>query len=321
MAGSREKKKFKDSKIPKKGEGKAIESLPIFKEPNNKSEIIGTIQKGESLIWISKSICDDCEWIRLRTNFGYVVGYDKSGKCNLDIESIKETKIVNNNIPKFLEYKVSENITKEDMDIGIYAKNEILNELLNKLDNAFNTSEIVEMTKFLELSTSKIDSLECIKFVWKNKKVGEISLKEARSLTCKINSAQLCNQNNIKKFYAKFGIVTSTIDSFTNCVLIITNDKLNIEEKIKDVTKNILGTAGSIGVGIKTGKTIEKISKCIPKFIKILQKTSKLSFLAKFTPLGFIGGFAFDSILSYLVTNLTEDITESIIQKIYDIFH
>ena len=45
MAGNKALEKFKESKIPKKGKGKIIIEIPIYKEPNTQSEIIGTIKK------------------------------------------------------------------------------------------------------------------------------------------------------------------------------------------------------------------------------------------------------------------------------------
>lgn len=476
MAGNKGQKKFQESKIPKKGEGKVNESLPIFKEPNNNSEKIGTIQKGELLNWISKSICDECEWIRLgkSSNFGYIIGYDNSGKCNMDIESIKETKIENNKITEISKYKDNKNIiiTKEEMDFGMHAMNEILNEssenhnygelkpiniklvndystnesidsteynnsimdstnndfnklnedekdifldnlyydqdiskneiiekeqnkLINELynseqdknrfnevkgnnaineifsrnkdilkdlpienfprkfnftmvnipkeienkkkdienekkeienkkkeienNNKLNLSENNELNKFISLSSSKIGSTIIHKFVWIQYYDKAISLKDARSLACKINSFELCNENYIKNIYGKFGIVTSSIECLISCVLIVKNDKFNNEEKIRDLTKEIVGTAGSIGVGKIAEKGIGKISKCFPKLLKILLKTSKLV-LPKFTPIGILGGFAIDCILSYLVTKITKETLEELIQKIFDYF-
>ena len=174
MAGNKGQKKFKDSKIPKKGEGNINESLPIFKEPNTNSEKIGTIQKGELLNWISKSICDDCEWIRLgqKSNFGYVIGYDKTGKCNIDVESIKETKIEKNKITKNIEYIVNENIkiTKEEMDFGEHAKNDILKEIIDnhdyleikpiniELKNDYLANETIDSTEYNNSNSESVNN-------------------------------------------------------------------------------------------------------------------------------------------------------------------
>ena len=96
MAGNKALEKFKESKIPKKGKGKIIIEIPIYKEPNTQSEKIGTIKKNQEVSWISKSICDEREWIRCNkdNNYGYIVGYEKNGKCNLDVGSIIEKKMI-----------------------------------------------------------------------------------------------------------------------------------------------------------------------------------------------------------------------------------
>ena len=129
MAGNKTLKKFKDSKIPKKGTGKTVVEIPIYKEPNTKSEIIGKIAKDHEITWISKSICDEREWIRCNgnNNFGYIICYDEDIKCNIDINSIIENK----------DYKKKENnfkiipdeivpISKEEIDFGNEALKEIL---------------------------------------------------------------------------------------------------------------------------------------------------------------------------------------------------
>jgi hypothetical protein len=94
MAGNKTLQKFKDSKIPKKGKGKIIIEIPIYEAPHTSSKIIGHIPKNKEITWISKSVCDEREWIRCNQDysFGYIVGYEKEGKCNLDINTIKEKK-------------------------------------------------------------------------------------------------------------------------------------------------------------------------------------------------------------------------------------
>ena len=94
MAGNKALEKFKESKIPKKGKAKVIIEVPIHKEPNTHSSIIWTIKKIKEVTWINKSICDYREWIRCYkiNNYGYIVGYEKDGKCNLDIGTIIEKK-------------------------------------------------------------------------------------------------------------------------------------------------------------------------------------------------------------------------------------
>ena len=132
MAGSKDKKKFENSPLPRRGEGKVNEPLIVFKDSDSKSEQIGTITKGEFVIWISKSTRGDYQMLRLdqKYKFGYIFRYDKSGKCYLEIETIKETIIEKNdytfNKQEIKKYKIV-NITKEEMLLGIKAMNEILN--------------------------------------------------------------------------------------------------------------------------------------------------------------------------------------------------
>ena len=66
MGGNKTLKKFKDSKIPKKGGGIANEIIPIYAESNTYSKVIGYIKKGQKLYWDRKSISQDNEWV----NFG-----------------------------------------------------------------------------------------------------------------------------------------------------------------------------------------------------------------------------------------------------------
>ena len=68
MAGNKGLEKFKESKIPKKGKDKITKEIPIYKEPNTQSEIIGYIKKNQEISWISKLICDEREWIRANKN-------------------------------------------------------------------------------------------------------------------------------------------------------------------------------------------------------------------------------------------------------------
>ena len=130
MAGNKTLQKFKDSKIPKKGKGKVNKEVDIYIEPNTQSVIIGKIPKDQIISWISKSVCDEREWIRCdeENNFGYIVGYEKDGSSNLDISSIKDK---TNGKKKEKNFKIKPNeivpITKEDINLGNEALNEILN--------------------------------------------------------------------------------------------------------------------------------------------------------------------------------------------------
>lgn len=130
MAGNKALEKFKESKIPKKGKGKIIIEIPIYKEPNTQSEKIGQIKKNIEISWISKSICDEREWIRLNqdNNYGYIVGYEKDGKCNLDIKSIKEKKDEEKKELNSEQKSEIIPITKEEIQLGNEALEEILND-------------------------------------------------------------------------------------------------------------------------------------------------------------------------------------------------
>ena len=130
MAGNKALQKFKGSKIPKKGTAKTIIEIPIYSEPNTHSSIIGRIKKNQEITWISKSICDEREWIRCNqdNNYGYIVGYENDGKYNLEIRTIKETK---EEIKK--EYGFEQKvevipITKDEIKLGNEALEEILND-------------------------------------------------------------------------------------------------------------------------------------------------------------------------------------------------
>lgn len=127
MAGNKALEKFKKSKIPKKGTSTTTAEVPIYQEPNTHSKIIGTIKKDEMVNWISKSICEEREWIRCDGNnsFGYIVANTMDGTCNLNMDSVKETK------EEKAEKKETNNetqITKEENDMVNEALREILEE-------------------------------------------------------------------------------------------------------------------------------------------------------------------------------------------------
>ena len=159
MAGNKALEKFKESKIPKKGKGKIKKEIPLYKEPNTQSEIIGVIKKNQEISWISKSICDEREWIRCNknNNYGYIVGYEKDGKCNLDIGTIKENS--EEEIKKEYGFEQKNEvipITKEEVKLGNEALEEILNDLngddLKKDDN--NESKTNKSTEMDESNKS-----------------------------------------------------------------------------------------------------------------------------------------------------------------------
>ena len=139
MAGNKALKKFVKSKIPKKGKGPSIKEINIYKEPNIHSEIIGKIKSGEVVNWISKSICDNREWIRCdkNHNFGYAIGTEENCNYNFNIEKItvcpeKKSEVF---IPDI------KTLTNEELKIGEEALNEILNEEDLKINNEEDSNE------------------------------------------------------------------------------------------------------------------------------------------------------------------------------------
>lgn len=150
MAGNKTLQKFKDSKIPKKGRGKLVNNTPIYSDPNTHSKIIGTLLKDQEIKWISKTICDEREWVRCdkEHNYGYVIGYEKDQKCNLNLETIKEKVDKNDKIkePKKLNLVP---ITKEENEIGI----ESLKEILEESKKDFNDNESQSISTGMEDNT------------------------------------------------------------------------------------------------------------------------------------------------------------------------
>ena len=130
MGKNKELEKFKGSKIPKKGEGKANEALPIYEEPNTNSKIIGSIEKGQKLEWISKSICQGFEWVRCggENSFGYTVGSNIEGKYNIDTESISEKKKKEFSKEKESIKIKSTEFTKDEIVIGDQAYKQVMQE-------------------------------------------------------------------------------------------------------------------------------------------------------------------------------------------------
>ena len=127
MAGNKALEKFKNSKVPKKGTGATNAEVKVYSEPNTHSKVIGAIKKGEKINWISKSICEEKEWIRSDgiNNFGYIIANTMEGTCNLNMDSVKETK--EEKVEK-KETNDESQITKEENDIVNEALREILEE-------------------------------------------------------------------------------------------------------------------------------------------------------------------------------------------------
>ena len=165
-----------------------------------------------------------------------------------------------------------------------------------------NATQMTYINQFLFLANSKLDSQIVSKIIWSQYYHQEINLSQARSLASKINVKQLGTESYLKKIYGNFGLAATGIDLFVDCVKIARDNKISDEKKGQEITKKLGGAATSTAVGIKA-------AKYIAKGIKILRST---------TGIGIIGGFALDCIFSYLLGKTTDDLTEDLLQKIFD---
>ena len=168
-----------------------------------------------------------------------------------------------------------------------------------------NMTQTTYLNQFIALTSSKLDSKNYSKIIWKKYYDQKIDLSEARRTVCKINSKQLTNQAYISKIYVKFGIASTGIDLYVDCMKIVDNKNYSDEKKTQEITKKVIGAGTSTAVGLKC-------AKYIGKFITALRKT---------TPLPIIGGFFLDCVLSYYLGKTTDDITEELIQKAFDCFN
>ena len=125
MAGNKALEKFKDSKVPKKGSGTTNTDLPIYQEPNTHSKVIGTIKKDENFDWVGKSICEGKEFVRCDKNFGYIAINEINGKCNLNMDTVKEIKFEKLEIDSNKIIYENE-LTEEEKELGDQAQKEIL---------------------------------------------------------------------------------------------------------------------------------------------------------------------------------------------------
>lgn len=125
MAGNKALEKFKDSKVPKKGSGTTNTDLPIYQEPNTHSKVIGTIKKDENFDWVGKSICEGKEFVRCDKNFGYIAINEINGKCNLNMDTVKEIKFEKLEIDSNKIIYENE-LTEEEKKLGDQAQKEIL---------------------------------------------------------------------------------------------------------------------------------------------------------------------------------------------------
>ena len=134
--------------------------VKIYSEPNTHSKVIGTIKKGEAINWISKSICEEKEWIRCgrKNNFGYIIGNNSDGTCTLKADTIQEKKEekIENNFQNFDESL----ITKEEMEIANKYSKEILEEDNDKKDEDKENNESNSLSTEANNNSSNNDIFE-----------------------------------------------------------------------------------------------------------------------------------------------------------------
>ena len=197
MAGNKTLRKFKESKIPKKGTGTTSEEVIIYQEPNTHSKIIGKINKNEIVNWISKSICEEKEWIRCdqKNNFGYIVGNKSDGTCNLDLNSIKEIKVeeIDNNINKDII------ITKEENDIAEEAFRLIMNEDDEKVNYKNDRESNGSNSTGIDINLNQTNNM--YKTVDENAKLFDIKYNEAFKEGLFNNIGNPNNLNQINNVY------------------------------------------------------------------------------------------------------------------------
>lgn len=152
MAGNKALEKFKNSKIPKKGTAVVKDEVPIYQEPNTHSKIIGTIKKDEQVNWISKSICDGKEFVRCNAekNFGYIIGNDMDGNCNLNMNSIQEKSDIKNDNSNNIINEVE--LTQEEKEFVNNALKEILADDDEKKDENDENSTHSKSTEIENIS-------------------------------------------------------------------------------------------------------------------------------------------------------------------------
>ena len=123
----------------------------IYQEPNTHSKIIGTIKKDEIFNWISKSICDEKEWVRCdeKNNFGYIIGNDMDGNTNLNMNTVQEKKEekIENNIINEIE------LTQEENEFVNNAIKEIIEDDDEKKNENNESENVSKSTEFGNISS------------------------------------------------------------------------------------------------------------------------------------------------------------------------
>ena len=108
-------------------------------------------------------------------------------------------------------------------------------------DDGFNlnATQITYFAQFLALRNEKVNALNFSKIIWTQYKDQIIDLKQARSLTCKINSSQLANEAYLRKIYAKLGLVATSIDVLVDCINSLKMIIFPINKKVKKLLRKL----------------------------------------------------------------------------------
>ena len=222
MAGNKALEKFKNSKVPKRGTTTTTAEVPIYQEPNTHSKIIGTIKKNEIINWISKSICDEREWIRCdnKNNFGYIISGEMDGTCNINMDFIKEKK----------EEKYSKNesiLSQEENEYGQNALNEILEEDEKKVENN-NDDDYSNSTSFGN-NSNNFDIFD------KNDEECNKIFESQNEIVFEPKEENIFNEENLHNLYFEGDI--SYLDKLKKENNKLSKDILNIMEKDQEKKK------------------------------------------------------------------------------------
>ena len=231
MAGNKALEKFKNSKVPKRGTTTTTAEVPIYQEPNTHSKIIGTIKKNEIINWISKSICDEREWIRCdnKNNFGYIISGEMDGTCNINMDFIKEKK----------EEKYSKNesiLSQEENEYGQNALNEILEEDEKKVENN-NDDDYSNSTSFGN-NSNNFDIFD------KNDEECNKIFESQNEIVFEPKEENILNEENLHNLYFEGDI--SYLDKLKKENNKLSKDILNMMEKDQEKKINVSQAIDSI---------------------------------------------------------------------------
>ena len=232
MAGNKALKKFADSKIPQKGKGTLTKEINIYKEPNTHSEIVGKINAGEEIFWISKSICEEREWVRCdkTQNFGYIVAHEKDGLCNVEgnFENIK--------LEKTEDKKVIENVnttpelTEDEIEMG----NEALKEIFNDDKKAFEYDDEPFHDKSTVFSDSQNNSLdEQLEKINNIEGLDDINIMKEYN----VNDVNVCEEQEEK---INFALFEKEVDLFQQLFTEMEKEKEKKDNQESEVFKNTI---------------------------------------------------------------------------------